>query len=58
MREPAEAAGALGDQAEEAVCALVQPAERRLGDLSGHLVAVEGVVGVPQREPGVEIPRS
>src|SRR5215204_1566926 len=55
VREPDEAAVVLGDQAEEAVRALVQPAERVPGDLCRHLVTVEGVVSVPERKPGVEI---
>src|SRR5215210_3173929 len=49
VREPDEAAVVLGDQAEEAVRALVKPAERIFGDLCRHLVTVEGVVSVPER---------
>ena len=55
--EPDEAPVLLGDQAEEAVRVLVQPAKRILGNLRRYLVAVEGVVPVPQRKPGVEVLR-
>src|SRR5918995_171643 len=55
VRQPDEAAVVLGDQAEKAVGALVQPAERVPGDLCRHLVTVEGVVSVPERKPVVEI---